>query len=196
MSAAAITSPRHERFTRVAMALHWAVAALILFNLAVGFFMEGWPQPLRGQVVGLHISSGITVLGLSIVRVIWRLTHRPPPFAPGMAPWEVMAAHTVHFLLYAMMFVLPLTGWSIVSAHPPRPGAGFMIWGLAKLPPLAPVQHIDPAMIKAAHDKFVDAHGLLAWVILALLALHVGGALKHQFIDRHAEFARMGIGRG
>jgi cytochrome b561 len=82
--------------------------------------MEGLPRPMKEVVVPLHISSGITILLLTVARVLGRLTHRPPPFSPHLAARERAAAHTVHALLYLLMIGMPLVGWSIISAHPPR----------------------------------------------------------------------------
>lgn len=113
------------RYTRVAMVLHWLIAALILYNLAIGYFMEGLSQPLRGIIILSHISSGITVLALTVIRVLWRLTHNPPAYPPEMKRWEHNVAHIVHFALYAAMVLMPLTGWALISANPPKgsPGA-------------------------------------------------------------------------
>jgi cytochrome b561 len=179
----------------VAIALHWAIAVLILFNLTLGFFMEGFKQPLRHQIVELHISSGLTVLVLTVMRISWRLMHTPPPFSPGMKPWERQTAHFAHAILYFMMLAMPLTGWSIISAHPPRPDAGASVWGLLHVPAIAPVAHIDPAIQKKVHDQIVEVHSIGGWIMVGLLLLHVAGALKHQFYDGQREFVRMGIGR-
>lgn len=199
-------NPRHEsthndamgktlRYTTVAIALHWVMALLILFNLSVGFFMEGFARPLKNVIVPLHISSGITVLALTLLRIAWRLAHRPPPLPAGMANWERVAAHTAHALLYVLMLVMTLTGWSIISAHPPNPRGGPMLWGLVHLPPIPPISQIEPVAQKAAHERFVQWHSWAGWVLLGLLALHICAALKHQLIDRQSELARMGLGR-
>lgn len=188
-------STQSERYTRVAIALHWAIAVCIIFNLSIGFFMEGWEQPWRGKFVGLHISFGMTALALTVLRVLWRLTHKPPPFSSDMKPWETRLAHLVHFILYFMMVAMPITGWSIISAHPPRPGSGANVFGMLLVPPLGPVSKIaDVEYQKVVHDQFVELHEIGGWIMVALLVLHVAAALKHQFIDRHSEFARMGVG--
>jgi len=116
--------PRGERYTRVAILLHWVIAALILFNLALGYFMEGFSPPWRMLVVSVHVSSGITVLALTVIRVLWRLTHEPPAYDPHVKPWERHLAHLVHFLLYVGMVLMPVIGWGIISAHPPQGSAG------------------------------------------------------------------------
>ncbi len=185
-----------DRYSSIAIALHWMIAILILANLSVGFFMEGFAPALRRIVIPLHASSGITVLVLTIVRVLWRLTHRPPPLLEGLKTWEERLAHAVHGLLYGLMILMPLTGWSILSAHPSRPGQGLAIWGLVRLPPIAPISSMEPSAQRAAHGYFVEGHAVAACLLLGLLALHVGGALKHQFYDRRPELARMGIGSG
>jgi hypothetical protein len=111
-----------DRYTRVAIFLHWAIAAFIVFNLCIGFFMESWPLPIRFVALMLHVSSGLTVLALTVARVAWRLLNDPPPYPAGMKPWERHTAHFAHFLLYAAMVLMPLTGWAILSAHAP-PGS-------------------------------------------------------------------------
>jgi cytochrome b561 len=107
-----------RRYTRVAIVLHWTIAALIVSNLMVGPAM-GWVKgPTYLFLLRTHESFGITVLLLSLVRIAWRLTHRPPPFEPGISRLEKIAAHIVHFSLYALMIVMPIVGWGIVSANP------------------------------------------------------------------------------
>jgi len=225
-----VATPR--RYTLVAIVLHWLIAAMILFNLATGFFHQSVPR----VAMAIHISSGITILILSVVRVIWRLTHRPPPFRSDLAPWERALAHLVHFLLYVAMVMMPLTGWAMISASPPPGSQGAqaaqaqavqamakkaeadkaagepvapvaapaprkptMFWWIAPLPKIAALQDMGrtaqglPAQ-KAKHDQLEQFHGLGGWILLALLFLHIAGALKHQFVDRHRQFARMGIG--
>jgi cytochrome b561 len=196
------------RYTNVAILLHWAIALLILFNLATGFFHEAIPK----GIWAFHVSSGITILALTVIRIVWRLTHRPPPFLP-MAGWEKGLAHVVHFLLYCAMLAAPLTGWAMLSAHadkpapaaeagaPPSPKKpGPTVWGLFELPKLSPIVHIGDgpdgaAKLKEAHEQFEGRHEMIGWIFLGLLVLHLGGALKHQFVDKERELARMGLGK-
>lgn len=217
-----MTSPEEQgalRYTRVAIVLHWLIAGFIVFNLSLGFFMEGFAPPLKMAVVGLHVSSGMSVLVLSMVRVLWRLTHRPPEHTPPLQGWEAGASHIVHFLLYGAMVLMPLSGWAILSSHPapgtagfaaeqaampappagvkrPPAGGGIQVWWIASLPSLGPVQNIGaepgglPAQ-KALHDDLAAWHSLGGWIMIALLVLHIGGALKHQYIDRMRLLQRM-----
>lgn len=220
-----------QRYTRVAILLHWLIAACILFNLLIGYFMEGFEQPWRMLTVQAHMSAGISVIVLTVLRVIWRLLHSPPPHPPGLKRWERHMAHFTHFLLYALMVVMPLTGWAIISANPapgtageiydiktkpkPPPSKGrskplpprkpgqpivMNVWGLVPLPMIAPIQAIgeQPGGVPAQrilHDKFIEWHAISSYLMIALIFLHVAGALKHQLLDREPELARMGIGR-
>jgi len=229
---------RGLRYTDVAIWLHWLIAAAIFYNLVSGLLRPVLPRGF----FAFHISAGITILALSVVRVFWRLTHRPPPDLP-MHAWERRLAHLVHFLVYAAMLALPLSGWALVSANPPvgSPGAAWaathpagpppspafkpdarsaggpagegrgggqpprprgptMIWGLVRLPPIAPINDLgrDAAGVpeqRALHERIETAHLIGGWLMLTLLLLHIAGALKHQFVDRERELRRMGIGR-
>ncbi|HTP38411.1 MAG TPA: cytochrome b [Steroidobacteraceae bacterium] len=184
----------NQRYTTVAIVLHWAIAVLILFNLGFGFFMEGYPPSLKGVIIPMHISSGLTVLALTVLRILWRLAHKPPPFFATLAGWERGAAHGVHFALYLIMIGMPLTGWALISAHPYRPGMGPTIWWLLHVPAISPVAHMEVNAQQAAHESLVQAHSIGGWIAVGLLVLHVGAALKHQFFDREPEFRRMGVG--
>jgi cytochrome b561 len=179
-----------RRYTAVAVLLHWAIAAGILFNLATGFVMEGLKGEAKHIVVSLHASTGLTVLVLSLARIAWRLTHRPPPLEAGLSRLERLLAEAVHGLLYTLMLAVPLAGWAISSAST-RKGAGAALWLLTPLPKIGLLDSLALAQKVAAHDTAVSAHQAGAWALLALLAGHVAGALKHQFIDRQPQFARM-----
>ncbi len=196
------------RYSNVAIFLHWAIAILILFNLFTGFFGESVPR----AVFAFHISSGITILALTVIRIVWRLTHKPPPFLP-IAVWERGLAHGVHFCLYLAMLAAPLTGWAMVSAYVPQPEAAagaaarvaapkprpIMVWGVIPLPRLSPITRIadqpdGAAKLKEAHELFEARHETIGWIFIGLLLLHLAGAMKHQLIDRRRELGRMGMG--
>jgi cytochrome b561 len=216
----------NTRYSRVAILLHWAIAVLILANLVVGFLMEDLKGTLRNTALNFHYSSGLTVLLLTAVRVIWRLTHTPPPHAASMKPWERHAAALGHFALYLVMVVMPLIGWSVISANPPIGSAGAkavlsgelgakvdaadvrrasrkaprMIWGVVELPEIGILQRTGETpdgirVQRVVHDELVEWHKVGGYVTIALLLLHILGALKHQLIDGEAELARMGMGR-
>lgn len=162
------------------MVLHWIIALLIVLNFVAVWVAEDMPRPERMQIMANHKSIGLTVLALSLVRLGWRFTHRSPPLQRRLQPWEQTLARTVHTLFYVLMIGLPLSGWAMVSS-----GGPVRVFGLFAVPAL-PVSTSE-----AAGDRFFSVHETLAWGMLALLALHVAGALKHHFIDRDGALGRM-----
>ena len=175
------------RYGSVSMALHWTIAALIVIQVCLGwYFNEVLPDhsPQQEALVGIHISVGLTILLLVVARIVWRLTHPAPPLPEGLATWERVLARSSHILFYALMLALPLTGWALVSA---RPGP-IAFWGIP-WPHLPGVSSLLPD--KAARKSLQHLHVyVLIWVVVANLALHVAGALKHQF-DGHPVLWRM-----
>jgi cytochrome b561 len=173
-------APPGHRYDLPAITLHWLLALLILGNLSLGFFMADLPlTPLRLKLFNWHKWAGMTILLLSALRLLWRLTHRPPADLP-MPAWQQRAAHAAHRALYLLFFAVPLVGWAYSSA------AGFpiVLYGLLPLPDFVPVSRTLAAGFKPAHDA-------LAWMLALLIAAHVGAALKHHVIDRDALLRRM-----
>ena len=168
-----------RRYSMVAMSLHWIIAALIVTQVGLGWYMnEVLPDhsPAQGQIVGLHISVGLTLLLVVLARIAWRLTNPPPPLPAGMPAWERVLSQTVHVIFYLLMLILPLTGWAIVSGGK----RAIHFWGILwpKLPGIAALTRDQHHLIKHSHVY------ILIWILLINLALHVGGALKHQFDGR------------
>jgi cytochrome b561 len=176
-----------SRYSGGAIVFHWTIALLIIANIAVALVTDDWHGPARSAAMQLHKATGITVLVLSIARLAWRLAHRPPPFPATFQPWEALAARTVHWLFYALMIVLPLSGWLMVSAPVERKA---LLWyGFFDLPYL-PVQG-NKVIGGFAHEM----HEVLGYAIIALVMLHVGAALKHHFADQSRLMSRMWPGR-
>ena len=187
------TTERQQRYTAVAIALHWSIALLIIGMIGVGWIMSdmaGGPGSPKTAIIQIHKSIGITILLLTIARIAWRLMNPPPP-EPAMPKWQAMLASSVHILLYALMIVMPLTGWIMASAEIAQHETRFFgtvemyVPGISSLP--AETQ-------KGVADTMDTLHSRLAWVIIGLLALHVAGALKHQFVDKDGLIARMAPG--
>jgi cytochrome b561 len=183
-----------SRYSTVAIILHWLIAALILTNLWLGVTMGGLHGLAKFNTFQLHKSVGITVLLLSVLRLGWRLANPPPPHAPGMAHWEITASSVVHWGFYVIMIGMPLTGWLAVSASPiGLPTLLYHIGGFAGVPwpdlPIAPGLPLDQK--KVVEHVAGAIHGYLSFCAYALIALHVAGALKHQFLDRNPVLPRM-----
>jgi cytochrome b561 len=173
-------APDPTRYTPTAIALHWLLALALLGSFGVGLTMTELPlSPLRLKLTNWHKWAGITILALSVVRLVWRLTHRPPADVP-MPAWQQRAAHWTHRALYALFFLVPLAGWAYSSA------AGFpvVVFGLLPLPDLVPAD-------KALAEAIKPLHKGLAWTLALLVLGHVAAALKHRWIDRDGLLARM-----
>ena len=176
------------RYSRLAIALHWAIALLILANLVLGFVAHELLEPAtdraQGQRLnGLHQSLGLSILLLTLLRMGVRLAAGVPPLPAHMTPTERALASLTHRGFYVLMLGIPLAGWAMVSATPAAPPSrwfGLFPWPRLPLPP-------SEQLAAAAGE----AHGLLAWAAILLVALHVAGALKHHFLDRDDVLARM-----
>lgn len=179
------------RYDPVAKTLHWLIALAIIGMLAAGWIMTSLPNgSTKFTIYQMHKSAGITVLLLALFRLVWRLTHRPPPLPGTMRSWEKLAAHGTHLLLYALMIGMPLVGWVIVSASPLN--LPTMLYGVIPWPHL-PVLPELPNKKEISHMA-ATVHGYLAWVILAVAVLHAAAAWKHHLIDRDDVLTRMAPG--
>jgi cytochrome b561 len=167
-------------YTRTAVALHWFVALLITAGFTLGNYMtELHMSPRKLRLYSYHKWIGITVLGLVLIRLVWRLTHQPPPDEP-MPRWQRIAAHLTHWLLYLLMIVTPIVGWLYSSAS----GYPVVYLKLWQLPDLVS-KNADLAKV------LVKVHGSLAWTLFAVVVLHVAAAFKHHFFDRDSTLKRM-----
>lgn len=178
------------RYTATAITLHWLLGILIVGLFVVGLYMTSLPfSPQRLKLYNWHKWAGVLVLTLSFVRLMWRLTHRPPALpvsvAAAMPVWQHWAHHGTHGALYVLFFAVPLLGWAYSSA------AGFpiVVFGLIPLPDFVPVDKPFAETLKLAHHY-------AAYALAALVLLHVAAALKHQFLDRDGLIGRMLPGRG
>lgn len=170
-----------ERYTRTAIGLHWLIAVAIAATFGLGLYMHDLPlSPDKLKLYSWHKWAGVTIFALVLVRLLWRLSHEPPALPASMPRPLRLAAQAAHWVLYALMFALPLSGWLMSSAK------GFQtVWfGLLPLPDLV-------AKDKALGNALAQVHELLAWTLLVLVVLHVVAALKHHFIDRDTVLTRM-----
>jgi cytochrome b561 len=180
-----------EKYTKTAMVLHWLVAALIIGNLVLVWVLDYFPESWVRPAIDTHKSIGITVLGLALLRVLWRLSHRPPPLPSAYPPIERFGAHGAHFLLYFLILALPISGWVHDSAFKQAAEHPLYLFGLIPWPRIGAIMSLDPTTKEHVHTLWFQIHSSLAYVLYGLLALHVLGALKHQWIDKQPEFGRM-----
>ena len=180
MASTALPSHRSRSgYSRVAIALHWTIAALILGNIAGAILSEGVGKEAAGVIMSIHKPVGLTVLALSLARLGWRVAHGFPRLPDSTPTWDAVFARTTHVAFYFLMTAVPLAGWAMVSAGP-RPLSYFGLFDVPKLP-------VSKATAGFAHE----AHVVLGLSTLALVVLHVAGALKHQLVDRDDVLHRM-----
>jgi cytochrome b561 len=169
-------------YTGTAKALHWLILALLIVQ-----FILAWTMPHIGRntpvttLIGLHFSFGALILLVAVVRLLWRLTHAEPEPEDGLPPWQVISARLNHWLLYLLLFVVPILGWINASWR----GMPVSVFGLFEMPNLI-------AKRAPGWGWTGDIHGLLAdYAMLALVGLHVVAALYHYFIRRDGVLQRM-----
>lgn len=180
---------RSPRYTGVAIALHWVIALAIAGMIAMGWFMGDLPDsdPRKQDLYQLHKSVGITILILTLARVAWRMMN-PPPALPGeMAGWERTLSHGVHVGFYALMILMPLSGWLYVSTAY-RFDVATVLFGVISWPDIPFVGFLAN---ETGHAVVEFIHSKLAWVAIVLLVMHVGGALKHDILDEEGVLKRM-----
>jgi cytochrome b561 len=177
-----------DHYTRTAITLHWVIALLILAAFPLGVYMHDLPlSPDKLRLYSYHKWIGVSIFLLAVLRILWRFTHRPPPLPGSMPRWEKLAADTVHTLLYALLFVVPLSGWLMSSAK----GVQTVWFGVLPLPDLV-------SKNKELGDLLKEVHEGLNFIMLGAVLAHIGAALKHHFIERDGVLARMIplLGRG
>ncbi len=176
-----------KRYNTLSIILHWVLGAALVAIFIFGIYMTGLPfSPQRLKLYNWHKWAGISILLLSALRLLWRLSH-PAPALPAkielaMPGWQLKAHKLTHIALYALFFIVPLIGWAYSSA------AGFpvVLFGLFPLPDLIGADKALAALIKPWHQ-------ISAFALAGLAVLHIGAALKHQFIDRDGLLQRMSL---
>lgn len=183
------TAASSERYTGTAIALHWLIATLLGLMIGLGKNMttaDGRPIEWMFQ---LHKSVGITVLTLMIARLIWRLKNRPPELPDAMHPLEKRASHLVHIGLYALCFLIPLSGWIMVSMSPFS--IATVLYGIVPWPHLPGLPELALEVRRNLYPNAEEVHELLSWTLMVLFALHVIGAVKHEIMDDEGVINRM-----
>ena len=178
------------RYSGVAIVLHWLIAALLLFEIGLGLRMEDSRGATKFAVFQLHKSIGITILLLVALRLMWRY-HRTPPSLTSRG-WESALARLVHGLFYLLLLALPISGWLIVSSS--RIVVPTLLYGVIPWPHLPGFASMAPSGRDAWHAAGEFIHINLVNLAYLLVALHVAGALKHHFLDRDGDMARMAPG--
>jgi cytochrome b561 len=173
----------------MAVVLHWLLGTALVCMFAVGYYMEDLPvSPERLKLFNWHKWAGICILSLSLWRLVWRLTHRPPPLSAdiqrSMPAWQHHAHYLTQYSMYALFFIVPLAGWAYSSAA----GYPVVVFGVLPLPDFVPANEALAESIKPLHEY-------TAMALALLILLHVAAAIKHQWFDKHALIQRMWLRR-
>lgn len=175
-----MAEPRN-RYSIVSLSLHWLIAVLILAQVLLITAREATDGPLAREFLQVHKAVGLSILMLTLIRIGWRIANPALPLPDTMRRWEKILARTTHVLFYVLLLAMPLTGWAAVSAT----GRDLSWFGLFNWPLLP---------ISGGRDAFksiIGIHGVVVKGLYVLIALHVLGALKHQFVDRDNVLHRM-----
>ncbi len=163
-----------SHYTRTAKTLHWLMSLVIFSMLALGFYMSDLPlSPEKLKLYSWHKWAGVTLFLLVIIRLGWRITHTPPAMPDQMPQLQRRAAYAFHFLLYLLMFIIPLSGWLMSSAK----GYQTVWFGVLPIPDLIPKN-------KMVGDSLQELHEALNTLLIGVLIIHVVAALKHHFFDK------------
>ena len=179
-----------NKYTKTAIALHWIIALLIIGNAVLGQLFNHISDDNIRTAIDTHKSIGITVLGLVIMRLLWRATHQPPTLPASHARWEIMGAKIGHAALYVLMIALPISGWMHDSAWKDAAAHPMSLFGLMPWPRIAMIATIEPISKEHLHDLFGAMHTWFGYVLYGVLTLHISGALKHQYFDAHSDKRR------
>jgi cytochrome b561 len=169
------------RYSAVAQAFHWIIAALIVTQFVL-FYLED-DLPIGAHKLALlarHKSVGMTVLMLAILRLLWRLKNPPPALPPGISPLQRKLARATHIAFYVLLFAMPLTGWMMSSAK----NYSVSWFGLFTWPNLI-------GKNAAAYDLLHATHEILSDILFAIAVLHILAALKHHFWHKDDVLLRM-----
>ncbi len=165
----------------MAVALHWLIALSIFCTFLLGQYMANLPlSPAKLKLYSYHKWIGVTIFLLVLVRIAWRLGHRPPARPPSMPAWQHRVASSAHLLLYALTLAIPLSGWLMSSA------SGFQVvyLGVVPIPDLL-------AKNKEMAGQLQELHESLNWLMVLVVVLHAAAALKHHFLDGDDVLQRM-----
>ncbi len=170
-----------SRYAPVAIGLHWLIALMILVSFSVGLYMADLPfSPQKLKIFSWHKWAGVTIFMLVVLRCIWRLFNAAPALSEALPKWQRVIAAATHYLLYMLMFAIPLSGWLMSSAK----GFQTVYFGILPIPDLLQ-KNADLG------DALRNVHEFLNWLMISVVALHAAAALKHHFIDKDDVLRRM-----
>ena len=176
-----------QDYTAVAKSLHWLIALLIFVMFPLAWTMGDFSGVQKFRLYNLHKSIGITILALMTLRLFWRSVQAAPALPASAPKWERTVAYLGHFALYAALFVMPLSGWAMISASD-KPS---VLFGTTAFPLIPWLSDLPPDQKKTLSEIFKSIHEFTANVLLFLIIIHVAAALRHAFVLRDGIMSRM-----
>ncbi|HEV8013895.1 MAG TPA: cytochrome b [Stellaceae bacterium] len=165
----------------IAKSLHWLIVALIIAQFGIAWIMPGTrPGSQPETLTNLHLSIGVTIITIALLRLLWRVAHPVPLITDNVPAWQDWTARATHVLLYLLLFVVPLLGWADASSR----GWSISLFGLGRIPPLLPID-------SSWTDLLGNLHSFFAYSLLAIAGLHLAAALYHHFWLRDRVLTRM-----
>lgn len=167
-------------FGLVAIILHWVIALLVFVMLALGNIMGALvsTDPLRSVLLDLHKLTGLTILALVLLRIVWRLANPVPMLPISMKSWQRICARLSHYALYGLTVLIPLTGWALVSARVQTPT--LMLFDWLPVPALPVLQYFESGA--KAVVLFWQVHDVLGGLLVLLVLIHIAAAMRHHFV--------------
>lgn len=176
-----LTPRPRKRYDPVAKLFHWLMAVALMVIFGLGLYMTGLAfSPEKLKLLSWHKWAGIVILALALLRLIWRLTHKPPSMPAGMSRSQQLSAHGAHALLYVLMIAIPMSGWLMSSAK----GVPTVLFGVWALPDLV-------ARNRELGDLLQTVHWYLNVSLAVVVIVHVAAAVKHHFVNRDEILTRM-----
>lgn len=180
------------RYSTVAILLHWTIAVLLVWAVLLAWQAEDLKGMAKMVPLQLHKPIGIAIMVLTLTRIGLRFVVPAPPMGEHLKRWEVILAKSVYGLFYLLLLLIPLLGWATVSASGLIARFPINMFGLFDWPVIQPLFDLPAELRHTRHEQFEAAHKLLAKVVIyGLIPLHILGALKHQFLDKDNELAKM-----
>ena len=179
-----------NKYTKTAVFLHWAIAILMIGNCLLGLLFQFISDQNIRLAIDSHKSFGIMVLGLVILRVLWRMSHPAPALPSNHARVEILGAKIGHAALYFLMIALPLSGWMHDSAWKDAAAHPMSLFWSIPWPRISLISNIEAIRKEQLHDLFGQLHNIFSYVLYGILALHIAGAFKHQYFDKHSDKGR------
>jgi cytochrome b561 len=170
-----------NRYTKTAIILHWVIALGLIVNIGLALSIGYVGDENIRFVINNHKSIGVTLLGFALMRIIWRMSHQPPAYPYQQPKLERLAANGTHLLLYALMLMIPLSGWMHDSAWKSASEISMYWFGIFEWPRIDAIMEIEPVFKEQLHDIFGGIHTWLSYTLYSLVSLHIVAALMHHY---------------